>query len=136
MKYKSLFLSFVFIIFSSCNSNNQNEELPLLYGKWIWVQSSGGIDGRTITPNENDPAKYLRFIKPDIMESYIGDSLIVSRSFSLKKDISIYTSDSLYFIFHENSSFPKVIYMLTDTVLSLSDNFYDGFNEEYRRIVK
>lgn len=106
----------------------------MLYGKWIWVQSSGGIDGGTITPNENEPVKILRFVKPDIIESYIGDSLISSRSFKLKKDLSIYSSDSLYFIIDGGGSFPKVIFSLTEKTLSLADNVYDGFSELYHRI--
>jgi hypothetical protein len=127
----------IFIIFLgcvSCNTENKNEELPQLYGKWIWIQSSGGIDGRTITPNENEPAKYLQFVKQDIIESYIGDSLISSGTFSLKKDLSIYSSDSLYFIIDDRNSFPKVIFRLTEKTLSLADNIYDGFSEDYIRV--
>lgn len=124
----------IFLGFVSCNTENKNEELTQLYGKWIWIQSSGGIDGRTVTPNENEPAKYLQFVKPGIIESYIGDSLISSRTFTLKKDLSIYTSDSLYFIIDGGSSFPKVIFRLTEKTLSLADNIYDGFNEVYNRV--
>jgi hypothetical protein len=124
----------IFLGFVSCNTENKNEELPQLYGKWIWIQSSGGIDGRTVTPNENEPEKYLQFVKPGIIESYIGDSLISSRTFTLKKDLSIYTSDSLYFIIDGGSSFPKVIFRLTEKTLSLADNIYDGFNEVYNRV--
>ncbi len=122
------------LVTSGCSNDTLETELPQLYGKWIWIQSSGGIDGRTITPNENEPAKYLRFVNPDIIESYVGDSLISSRTFTLKKDISIYSSDSLYFIIDDRNSFPKVIFRLTEETLSLADNFYDGFGEEYIRV--
>ncbi|MBS4035291.1 MAG: hypothetical protein KGZ85_12550 [Ignavibacterium sp.] len=134
MSLKPILLGLIILIFTSCNTNNQNEELPMLYGKWIWVQSSGGIDGSTITPKENEPVKILRFVKPDKIESYIGDSLISSRSFKLKKDLSIYSADSLYFIIDGTSSFPKAIFRLTENTLSLADNFYDGFSELYHRI--
>ncbi|HSL89758.1 MAG TPA: hypothetical protein VK870_10675 [Ignavibacteriaceae bacterium] len=134
MKILCLIL-FCFALFNSgCSSDAQKTELPQLYGKWIWIQSSGGIDGRTITPNENEPAKYLQFVKPDIIESYIGDRLISSRSFKLKKDLSIYSSDSLYFIIDNGSSFPKAIFSLTEKTLSLADNVYDGFGELYNRV--
>lgn len=123
-----------FLGFVSCNTENKNEEFPQLYGKWIWIQSSGGIDGRTITPNENEPAKYLQFVKPDIIESYVGYSLISSGTFTLKKDLSIYSSDSLYFIIDDRNSFPKVIFRLTEKTLSLADNIYDGFSEDYIRV--
>ena len=132
-----VFVLFSFaLIISGCSNNVQETELPLLYGKWIWIQSSGGIDGRTITPNENEPAKYLQFVKPDIIESYIDNRLISSRSFKLKKDLSIYSSDSLYFIIDGGSSFPKAIFSLTEKSLSLADNVYDGFSELYNRVDK
>lgn len=124
------------LVTSGCGNDTQETELPQLYGKWIWMQSSGGIDGRTITPDKNESEKYLRFVKPDIMESYSGDSLDFSRTFTLKKDISIYTSDSLYFIIDGASSFPKAILGLTEKTLSLADNFYDGFSELYSRVVE
>jgi hypothetical protein len=130
-----VFLLFCFgLVTTGCSNNVQETELPLLYGKWIWIQSSGGIDGRTITPNENEPAKFLQFVKPDIIESYIGNRLISSRSFKLKKDLSIYSSDSLYFIIDGGGSFPKVIFGLTEKTLSLADNVYDGFSELYNRV--
>jgi hypothetical protein len=130
-----VFLLFCFApVTTGCSNNVQETELPLLYGKWIWIQSSGGIDGRTITPNENEPAKFLQFVKPDIIESYIGNRLISSRSFELKKDLSIYSSDSLYFIIDGGGSFPKVIFGLTEKTLSLADNVYDGFSELYNRV--
>lgn len=134
MKAIAFVLFYFALIISGCSNNVQEPELPLLYGKWIWIQSSGGIDGRTITPNENEPAKYLQFVKPDIIESYIGDRLISSRSFNLKKDLSIYSADSLYFIIDGVSSFPKAIFGLTEKTLSLADNVYDGFNEVYNRV--
>lgn len=128
---------FCFLLFNSgCSNDAQKTELPQLYGKWIWIQSSGGMDGRTIIPDENEPAKYLQIVEPDIIESYIGDSLVSSRTFTLKKDLSIYSSDSLYFITDGGGSLPKAIFRLTEKTLSLADNVYDGFSELYSRIDK
>lgn len=130
-----IFILFCFGLFNSgCSNDIQKIELPLLYGKWIWVESSGGIDGRTITPGENEPSKYLRFVKPDLMESYLDDSLVSSKNFTLEKGLSIYSADSLYFIVEDAGSMPLVIYQVTNERLSLADNVYDGFGHEYIRV--
>lgn len=134
MKTTTVLLLGIMFALLSCSLPKPSDELPMLFGKWRWIESSGGMDGRTITPNESEPAKYLKFVKPDIKETYLGDSLISSRTFILEKDLSIYSSDSLYFIIEDAGSMPLVIYQITDERLSLADNVYDGFGHEYIRV--
>jgi hypothetical protein len=126
------------ILANGCYSNPTNVQVSQasskLEGGWLWKQSSGGIAGQIIIPSENQKV-VLKFTSDGRYSQYRNDTLQYSSTYTIKKDKTIYSADSLDVIYFKEYLFEKlVILQLTKDSLELADNFYDGFGFTYIKI--
>jgi hypothetical protein len=77
----------VFIFISACTEDIESNDVKLL-GRWNWIQSTGGFNGLTITPETEGTTKSLK-ITNTYFRAYEGDSLIFESEYS-------YMFDTLY----------------------------------------
>ena len=123
--------------FYGCISNplsGDGSQSVTLVGQWLWVQSSGGLQGKIITPPAGDRST-VRFTSDWKYYSYSHDTLKGSTSYSLIRDKTIYSRDSLDVIVFQDSSMPNlVVVQLTRDTLCLGDNMFDGFSSTFVRI--
>src|SRR6218665_944307 len=104
---KSLICSILVICAVSCNKEDLktagNISTDKLYGKWKWVQSTGGFAGRTITPQSEGYRSSVEFKRNNTAAFYRNDSLTNQSAFTLNKDKTIFSEDPAYIIKYQNS---------------------------------
>lgn len=121
------------IVFSGCTFTTQpQDEDKSLNGTWQWTGTSGGIDGRKITPESAGYSMKIVIEEDSRISFFRNDSLQCSCNFQIRKGKSIYSSDSTDFISYSCPIQEQVIISEADT-LELRDNYYDGFASRYIR---
>jgi hypothetical protein len=126
----------VIVLFLSCSVSSDSssivDESPPLFGSWNWVESSGGIAGMVETPSTTGHTRSLQFEKNGIYRQYTDSLLSISSTFSVKKDRTIFSQDSLpCLVIAEQPAhtiLPQAILKLTTDSLLLAENVYDGFS--------
>ncbi|MCD8739660.1 hypothetical protein LT679_03510 [Mucilaginibacter roseus] len=103
-----------------------------LKGQWDWKKTTGGFAGITTTP---ETARYILHIefKDNELLFYKNDAITQRYHFSLIKDKTIYSMDSLYIIKPDNaeSAIPLVVTKMVKDTIVLADNVNDGFSSTY-----
>ncbi len=123
IKNFTLILSTIMFVFWGCSeSPNSAVDADTIIGKWQWVQTSGGIDGRTFTPESEGKEILLEFSADSVQHIFVDDSLLASYSFSLKGDTLV----------RVDSGYRQLVHIETDR-LTLSDFGADGFTSIYNR---
>jgi hypothetical protein len=135
MKIKLCFLLLLFCL--SCQKQNaqpDNEpvvDISKIYGKWDWTGSSGGIAGRSYTPQSEHQRRSLNITSDHIMYFYTNDSLKSQLQFTVSKGRSYLTGDSAYIIHYIPASLDEVILKAKNDTLLLADEAADGFASGY-----
>ncbi|MBU0558743.1 MAG: hypothetical protein KJ799_11465 [Bacteroidetes bacterium] len=125
-----------FIFMHGCQTPTDNEPVNKLFGTWQLKIVSGGFTGSTHTIDIHKD-NYLVNFQSDNTASYLyNDTLLWTSPFYIKKNRSIYSQDSLDFIYYTNNSRFDVIWRLSWDTLSLADNGHDGFTRNYIKILK
>jgi hypothetical protein len=107
--------------------------LPSYIGSWNWVNSSGGIMGETRTPGTVGYRIRIVFKQDGTYEEYRSDTLYLMTQYTIKREKTIYRSDSLDVIHYESGGV-SVIFPTFRNTLQLGDNWYDGYCSVYERI--
>jgi hypothetical protein len=134
INYFVLILSLLIISCQKEPTSVDNVRTITLSGKWQWISSSGGITGQTIIP----PAGTIviqTYTSDGVFSQSRNDTVQRTSHYSIKKQKSIYSADSLDVIIYQDSTLTKqvILYLSTDT-LSVGDNMYDGYGSIYKRI--
>ncbi len=113
-------LCFVFLVgFYGCLSNPTDgggSQSVTLVGQWLWVQSSGGIQGKIVTPPAGERST-VTFTSDGKYYSYLNDTLKHSTSYNVSRDKTIYSRDSLDVIVFQDSSMPNMAVIQLTNVL-------------------
>ncbi|GAA4913623.1 hypothetical protein [Mucilaginibacter defluvii] len=106
--------------------------LANLKGAWDWKKTTGGFAGVTITPETARYILHLEF-KDDELLFFKNNEATRGYHFSLVKDKTIYSADSLYIIKPDNSEneIPLVVTKMVKDTIILADNVNDGFSSTY-----
>jgi len=107
--------------------NNDDLITNQIIGNWIWIQSSGGIDGRTETPESTQTTKKLEITK-NLIRTYVNDTLKSEMGYRLEVGESIRGKNSKLIIYKNGS---KQSYEIFKKELILYDNCYDCFQHNY-----
>lgn len=99
-------------------------------GTWKWNQSSGGIDGRTETPESTGEERSIRFTKTHKF-SYVNGELIKEQLYSLQRGGSLYTTGVVELIIPENGNVQS--YVIVGNLLTLRDECNDCFQHSYTK---
>lgn len=121
--------NYIFIIFFgiTCLSCSKNDNTTnLLVGTWNWVESSGGIDGRTETPISTGNSIKLEISKNSV-KKYLNGNLVSELSYSIQ--FEKYNGVQQEIIVYENQ--PDQIISLNGNYLTLFDKCPDCFQYEY-----
>lgn len=125
---KSIVLYFILITIFGC-SNEHNEELhSKLIGKWKWIESSGGIDGRTETPKTRGNAVTIEFTRTT-MKTFVNGNLESEINYEIQVGSSITTTQKTDLIVFENGTIQSVF--LEGNSLVLFEECYDCFQHNY-----
>ena len=133
MKKLYLFLHCSVIIFYSCNAKVTEDTNPLLNGKWILVNVSGGIAGDIVDVDTQVERHLVVFYENNSVSFFYNDSLLSTNNFHFEKRESIYSVNKFDFIIYEKNLPPAVITYLSDDTLVIADNNYDGFTKVYTK---
>lgn len=110
----------------------QTSDIKNMYGKWNWVQSSGGIAGATLTPKSEGYTGTLEITSDNTMSTYHNSTLLFHDSFTLTKDTNKNTNYAGVLTFKTNGTISYIMRATRDTLI-MGDNFADGFTALYVR---
>jgi hypothetical protein len=114
MKLQLALLSLSFFLLAQKCSNEitlPNPELKKIFGKWEWIQTSGGFAGKIITPAKAGYSEEIEFTKEGLFMEYKNGKLQDKKKFSITVGKSILQKDSAYIISFStvDSSFIRAI---------------------------
>ncbi len=114
-----------------------SDPVPELFGTWEWVGTSGGITGDSRTPQPDDPVITVRFA-PDGTAAFSRDGEVArEQRYRLSSEVTIFGPEPLPVLYFDDEDMGRVVRIEdSGTALTLSDNVYDGFSLEYRRVVE
>ena len=121
---------FVFVLITSIGSSqDDNTNLSSqLIGKWKWIESSGGIDGRTETPESTANAVIIEFTRATI-KTYVDGNLESEVNYEIQSGSSIRTTEKTDLIVYENGTIHSV--WIEGNSLVLFEECYDCFQHNY-----
>lgn len=105
-----------------------------IIGKWDWIRSSGGIGGSTYTPEITGEKIVLEFTSDSVFRKYINDTLKIESKFSIIDSETIFSIEKTKVIKYGNISIRQSFSFESPQLLTLHDEIYDGYANEYRRI--
>ena len=123
-----LLLLFIGIILISCSNDNDDSTGKGIIGNWNWIESSGGINGRTETPTSTGNEIKLE-ISNSIVKKYLNGNMISELNYSI--ELEEYNGEQRQIIVYENQ-YSQVI-SLNGNHLILQDRCADCFQNEYTR---
>lgn len=127
MKSLILLLSFI-STFTFCSKNVESQIMSELIGKWTWVESSGGIMGKTINPLTTGNQITIEFTSEKFIQ-YTNNSLELEMSYKIEKGSSIRSTEETFLIIYENGQKQSVT--LEENRLILYDECHDCYQNEY-----
>ncbi|MBT8388013.1 MAG: hypothetical protein KJO12_11430 [Ignavibacteria bacterium] len=130
---RSIVLYFILISIIGC-SNEQNEKLhSKLLGKWKWIESSGGIDGRTETPESTGNDVKIEITRTTI-KTFVNGILESEINYEIEVGSSIRTTQKTDLILYENGTIHSVL--IIGNSLVLFEECYDCFQHNYLKVKK
>lgn len=117
-----------------------NPELKKIFGRWEWIETSGGFAGKIITPAKTGIAYAIEFSTNGIFQYYKNEKLIDKKLFSIIEGTSIYGGEKAYIVSYSNvdslfrGSMPNqsVSFSGSDT-LYLKEECHDCFSTVFVR---
>lgn len=121
-------LLFIGIFFFSC-SNDDEDSKSKITGSWKWIASSGGIDGRTETPESTGKIIKLE-ISNNLVKRYVNEILESESNYIIKSEN--FNGEQRDMIYYDNYAINQII-RLNEPYLILFDTCADCFQNEYIR---
>lgn len=125
---KKIIYTFILIALIGCSQEDIINQNSQLIGKWKWVESSGGIDGRTETPESTGNAVIIEFTV-STMRKFVNENLESEINYKIYLGPSIRTIQNTDLIVYKNGT--KQSMELNGNSLILFDECYDCFQHNY-----
>ena len=125
---KNIILTFILITLIGCSQGDNINMKSQLLGKWKWVESSGGIDGRTETPEKTGNTVTIEFTG-STMKRFVNGNLESEVNYEIQSNPSIRTTQDTDLIVYENGTKQSV--ELNANFLVLYEECYDCFQHNY-----
>ena len=131
---KKAVLFFVFIILTSCSSENSSiSKNKSLEGKWNWVQSTGGFAGTTSTPESSNQVIYIEF-SGNSFKKYINGTLSADLTYVIKTQKSIFGGEKPMLVSDNPiKDFGAISFEIIGDKLHLNDECNDCYASVYVR---
>jgi hypothetical protein len=122
------------LFLTSCSSESSAVHFDSnnLIANWTLESSTGGIAGKTETPETSGITRKIVFTKEKRMIIYVNDAEVANYKYITKSGKSIYDNEEHLLIYAENSLL-FVVLELNSNKLELGDNNYDGFVSTYKK---
>lgn len=101
------------------------------YGVWVFVDSSGGIDGQG---NRGYGVEKIVIREGNIIEEHRTGGKVTRDTFSPGRGKSIFSTGEVWNIRRKNNPMIEVVSLATNGVLTISENVYDGFSYSFKRL--
>ncbi len=134
MKKVVLIFALIFALIlaiTSCSKDIKTSNGSALNGKWNWVESSGGLAGKTETPATTGKVITIE-ISNGIIKYFENGVQTVSDSFTTKIQNSIRGENKNMIIY--KSGRPNQSFELNEKQLILFDECYDCYQSNYSKI--
>lgn len=126
---KKSIIILVVLAFLGCDNEVQIvDKNSLLKGEWIWVESSGGIAGTTISPETTGEQRAL-VINETSIKNYVNGILVLERAYHIEKGSTIRSTKEVDLIVYEYDW--KQSFEIASNSLILYDECYDCFQSNY-----
>jgi len=127
MKSILLVLSFIGLV-SFCSKDEDPQIAAALIGKWIWIESSGGIAGVIKTPSTTGNEITIEFTAKKFTK-FVNGIVDLEMTYKIETGSSIRSKENTFLIIYENDQ--KQSIELNGNKLILFDECYDCFQYEY-----
>lgn len=125
----ALIISILFL--SGCTKENNCPKDDSINGEWIWVESTGGLSGGTITPQITGISRKL-IIDDFIYREFENDSLVLETQYKLGiSDKELYFTKVRTFIKLDSQEIQGII--ISSTELELIEQCFDCYSHKYKR---
>ena len=125
---KSIIFISILIAFMGCSSSNNSELKSQLIGKWKWIESSGGIDGRTKKPESTGNNITIEFTRTK-KKTFVNGNLEFEMKYEIRSGSSIRTTEKTDLLVYENGPIHSVL--IEGNSLVLYEECYDCFQHNY-----
>ena len=125
---KNIIFTFILITLIGCTKEGDINLSSQLVGKWKWIESSGGIDGRTETPASTGNAVTIEITRTTI-KTFINGKLESEMNYEIQSGSSIRTTEKTDLIVYENGTIHSVL--IEGNSLVLFEECYDCFQQNY-----
>jgi len=122
---KNIIFTFILIALIGCSQNDNSNLSSQLIGKWKWIESSGGIDGRTESTGN---AVTIEFTV-STMRKFVNGNLESEVNYEIQSGPSIRTTHNTDLIVYETGMTQSV--ELNGNYLVLFEECYDCFQHNY-----
>lgn len=120
-----------------------DKDLEKLFGKWEWLESSGGIAGRSMNPSTTGHPRTVEFTKNGLYKVYEKDKLLYKIEYSISVSTPANSlSNKVFLIKYKNASryqkntgsmIPQSLRFIATDTLYLVDWCADCFGHSYAR---
>ena len=118
----------IVLILTSCNNDSEIAKSNNLVGKWKWIESSGGINGRIENPTTTGKSILLEFTDSTI-KTYENGFLKAEEKFQIQSQNSIFGGQREMIITGSNEF--RQSYKIESDNLYLNDECTDCFQSKY-----
>lgn len=125
---KNSILLLIVLILTSCNNDSEIGKSNSLVGKWKWIESSGGIDGRIENPTTTGKSILIEFSDSTI-KTYENGLLKAEEKFQIQSQNSIFGGQKEMIIIGSNQS--RQSYKVGSNILYLNQECFDCFQSKY-----
>jgi hypothetical protein len=105
----------------------------MLYQRWEWVRSSGGIAGVVQTPQSEGYTRAIDFTENGFFTVYQDNAVVISSTYTIIRAESILDNREYDIIVFDNGLLESAIIQLSGDTLVLREEVFDGFTHTYRR---
>lgn len=130
---------FVLIILSSCNNDDNNyNDARLLRGRWLWVSSTGGFSGGTITASKDKNELELEFSATHLT-TYTDGIVTTKRKYFIVNKESIFGGYKNMIITEKENAIDQEFsinesYTVNGDELILASECYDCYTSKYKKV--
>lgn len=128
---RKLVLLIVLLSFVQCQTGTVIPDNTLT-GRWVWLQSTGGIAGTTNTPASTKQSIEVEFTADSHQRVYINGLLASDMPYHTIRDKSIYTGEEADMIQYDDDQ-SKATYSFENGDLIIASECYDCFTSRYTR---
>ena len=141
LKLAVVIASFLFLA-EKCSREIQlpDPELKKIFGKWEWVQTSGGFAGKIITPAKAGYTEEIEFTKDGLFNKFKSGAIVDRKKYSVTEGKSVLKHETAYLVSYSvvDSSYKELLlnqsvsFKGNDTLL-LSKECFDCFQTVWLR---